>query len=412
MRWAFNPIALAHFALGDDKGRPWPDSWAAVEDLFQTAYGSDADTVFYGDADTPALVDLLESVSAQVPKEVSVDEALAIPAVRALEMRLGNPDWLPRLLALVIPIVGVDFRPPGAAGFPTNTHPHIGSYQKIGALAVEGISWSDPEQGCTADCYLIASMIAIAWTRPKKWRKVLADASEQDKETLNVQFHSPLSGQADPKPIPVPAKVPRSPGGDWIYARSANKDETWPALIERGFVMLRCKKSGEPTVGDYRAIGEDSTVVAFPHEAARILIGGLPIAQRAPQAKSMFSFVVDRCNGLLTESPTIAWTWDKKDENAPVRKEWKASTLIQSHAYAVLGLLEKDGRKFVVLRNPYGFNPPVPDSPKAPWAAGAPRNGGASVSFDKKGGVIAISEERFNQFFHAVGGVDDLPGDA
>ena len=60
-----------------------------IEDLFRVAYLSDADTVFYGSADMPALVDLLERAADQVPKEISLQDALAIPAVRALSPHLN-----------------------------------------------------------------------------------------------------------------------------------------------------------------------------------------------------------------------------------------------------------------------------------------------------------------------------------
>jgi hypothetical protein len=71
--------------------------------------------------------------------------------------------------------------------------------------------------------------------------------------------------------------------------------------------------------------------------------------------------------------------------------------------------MSQNGNNFVVLRNPYGHNPRVADSPGGKWAAGAARNGGAPVSLDRNG-VFAISEQRFNACFRAVDGVD-LPAD-
>ena len=405
MRWAFNPIALAQVLVsGSQKGRPWPDSWAAVEDLFRQAYKLDAHAVFYRSGGAPALIDLLAQVAVLAPKAASLDDLRKESAVKALEKQLANPEWLPRLLAFIVPVTDIGFTRPGAEPAITE-HPSIGSYEQIGALEVGDVSWHDPEQGSTADCYLIASMISLAWARPRTWRQALEGATQDGKDALHVAFHGEDTGDADPPAFDVPARVPLDAGHNWIYAHSADHDETWPALIERAFVMLRRGlTAGEPTVDDYREIGTDM----FPHQAARILLGGSPIAHRAGAAVMPYPFVVDRCDQSLTRSPTMAWTWAKDDAHA-AGVDWAQSTLIPAHAYAVLGLTVDNGNKFVVLRNPFGHNAPVPDAPSGVWAAGSARNGGASVPLDQRG-VFAISEQRFNACFQGVDGID-LPAE-
>jgi len=402
MRWAFNPIALAQVAVsGAGKGRRWPRSWEEVETLFRQAYKADANAVFYGSGGAPALIDLLDRVADAVPKAATLASLRRLPAVQALEARLANPEWLPRLLAFIAPVDGLGFTPPGAEFAPAD-NPIIGSYEKIGALEVGSVSWRDPEQGCTNDCYLIASMIALAWTRPRKWRKVLSDATKAGKDTLTVDFHGEDKDADDPPPFDVPAFVPLDAGHNWLYAHSADHDETWPALIERAFVMLRRNlTNGEPTVDDYREIGND----LFPHQAARVLIGGTPVSHLGGEQLKPYDFVVERCEESVTESPTMAST-RKKDE-VP-HADWQQSTLVPDHAYAVLGLAVDNGVKFVVLRNPHGNNPPVPGAPVGEWAAGAALNEGQSVRLEKNG-VLAVSEQHFNTCFKGVDGLDELP---
>jgi hypothetical protein len=405
MRWAFNPIALAYLAVGGAHGgRPWPDSWAAVEDLFGTAYKSDARAVFYGSGGAPALIELLNLVADQIPKPIRLRTALAMPEVKTLAARLSNPDWLPRLLPFIVPLEDVGFTPPGAGVAMTET-PNIGSYEQIGALQLGGVSWRDPQQGSTGDCYLIASMVALAWARPRTWRQVLAVATEQSKDKIRATFHGDDADAVDPLPFDVPTRVPLDSGHNWIYAHSSDHDETWPALVERAFVMLRHKlTAGEPTVDDYRAIGND----LFPHQAARILIGGSPFAHRTSEEVKPHEVLVNRCEESLPRSPTMAWTWPKDDPRG-AGADWRSSTLVKGHAYAVLGLMAHENHNFVVLRNPYGVNDHVADSPGGNWDAGAPRNEGAAVPLDE-GGVFAISEARFNECFQGVDGVD-LPPD-
>jgi Calpain family cysteine protease len=400
MRWAPNPIALARIAVSSaEQVRAWPDSWQDVEALFGEAYKADARAVLYGSGDAPALIDMFDAAAAQVPAPQPLESLLDLPAVRALAARLSNPEWLPRLLPLIVPVSDVDFGPPGT-GVGITTHPHIGSYKRIGALEVDGVSWLDPEQGSTSDCYLIAAMIAIAWARPRKWREVLTSATHGSKTVgaLSVAFHNDNPGKPDPDPFDVLPLVPLDAKDKWIYAHSASHDETWPALIELAFVMLRChRQNDKPTVGDYRSISNDM----FPRAAARTLVGGSMFAGHADALNKPFAMVAGRCDQSVVKTPTIAST-----RPVPVAKnDFVEAKLIRNHAYAVLGLMAKDGRNFVVLRNPFGHNDRIADSPDGAWPAGASHNGGASVVLGSNG-VFAISEQRFNACFLLVDGVE------
>jgi Calpain family cysteine protease len=397
-RWAPNPIALARLAVGGaQKGTSWPDSWSDVEALFGAAYKADARAVFYGSGDVPALVDMLRQAADQVPKPLPLKSALAVPAVRALEQRLSNPEWLARLLPFIVPVSDMGFGP--GTGVELTEHPRIGSYERIGALEVGGVLWLDPEQGSTGDCYLISAMISIAWARPQTWRDALSTAVKEGKvtDTLRIEFHGANDGDADPDKFNVPPSVPLDPGHNWIYAHSAEREETWPALIERAFVMqIRNRTAGEPTVDDYREIGN----MMFPNQAARILTGGSAFFQVAGP-HGPYSLVVGSCEQSLTKNPTIVSTLS---EPGNAGGDFAESMLIRNHAYAVLGLMSDGDRNFVVLRNPFGNNPRIADSPGGEWAAGSARNGGVPVLLDRNG-VFAISEQRFNACFRKVEGV-------
>ena len=399
IRWAFNPIALARLAVGGaQQDRAWPASWRDVEELFGAAYKTDTRDVFYGSGGAPALVELFRQVAEQVPKSMPLAAILALPDVRALAQRFVDPGWLPRLLPFIVPVSDVEFAP--GAGVALTDHPQIGSYERIGELDVGGVSWLDPEQGSANDCYLIAAMIALAWARPQTWRQVLTAAAQENKEKLHIQFHAEDEDDPDPAAFDMTLRVPLDPAHNWIYAHSAQHDETWPALIERAFVMHRRKKAGEPGVDDYRAIGFDM----FPHDAARILAGGTTVFNvSGDQGKLPFALAADCCEQTLAKIPTMAWTLPRDDAHPP-GPEWIASTLIQSHAYAVLGIVAKNGSNFVVLRNPLGQNPSVAGSPTGAWPASAARNGGVPVVLDQNG-VFAVSEERFNAFFRGVDAV-------
>jgi hypothetical protein len=402
--WAPNPIALARTLLGGTAtGCAWPRSWRETEELLGHAYQADAQTVFRTTGATRAVIDLLRDVAASVPAPSSLDRILALPAGQALAARVRKPDALARLLPFVAPVEGARFAPPGT-GFALLDHPPpIGTYARIGALDVAGVSWLDPEQGNVADCYLISAMIAIAWARPATWLARLSAATGGSKETdtLRVAFHDESETAADPPAFDVPPRVPLDAGRNWIYAHSAQSEETWPALLERAYVMQRCNRTaGEPTVDDYRAIGDDGR---NPHDAARMLVGGTPRSRFAPSpaaaaaGHSLYKDLRPICADSLANHPTMAWT------GASV-----GPGLVAHHSYAVLGLLEDGDERFVVLRNPYGTNEPVAGFAAGEWASGAPRNGGDPVALDENG-VFALDAPTFDACFAAFGWIELAP---
>jgi hypothetical protein len=297
--------------------------------------------------------------------------------------------------------------PPGAQYAPT-LHPRIGTYARVGALATDGVGWLDPEQGATSDCYLISAMIAIAWSRPRRWRARLAAAVQgsKDSDVLHVGFHGRTARSADLPPFDVPACVPLDPHGHLIFAHSATTNETWPALLERAFVMqaARCTDR-EPTVDDYR----QASNWCDPQVAARMLIGGSPKrALSVPYAAQPFSAKLAplMAHGVA-RFPTMAWTWPR---SASLRRpQWAQAGLLWDHAYALLGLMHAAGGDYVVLRNPHGANPDRPHFPGGTWPEGTAANGATPVDLGRHG-VFACPAAIFDRFFHRAGWVE-LPAD-
>jgi len=406
MGWAPNPIALARTLIGGGaRGRGWPSSWHETEELLGEAFKVDAGFVFYGSASAPAVLDVVRDIVASAVQPRALDAILALPEVRSLAQYVPHEDALARMLPFIVPVEGSAFGPPGAGFRLLRQPPPIGAYEEIGALDVAGVSWLDPEQGNVADCYLIAAMIAIAWARADRWFRRLSAATQGSKQpnALRVTFHSEAAGERNPPPFDVAPRVPLDAGRNWIYAHSAQSDETWPALLERAFVMQVCdKREGEPTVDDYRTIGTERH---WPHEVARALIGGSTHSRSGEHDGSLFANLLPLCEASLTRHPTMAWTCTRAK-----RRGWAESGLVSEHAYAVLGLLSRDHRNYVVLRNPYGTNAHHAHFVHGEWNEGAPRNAGQPVALSEHG-VFAIEEKAFDRWFAKIGWVD-VPRDA
>lgn len=422
MRAVFNPVALARLLTGD---APGGGTWSAIGRIVAGAFGAaNADEALYGTSSAPGILELLDEIARATSRPATLSKILALPAARRLAKTCGGESMLARLLPFVVPVSGAAFeaddapvvpasvpQPPGAppgAQYVAALHPQIGGYRKIGALATDGISWLDPEQGSTSDCYLISAMIAIAWSRPRRWQARLAEAVQSSKATdvLHVGFHGKTARSADLPPFDVPARVPLDPHGHLIYAHSATTNETWPALLERAFVMQATRGTDrEPTVADYRKASN----WCDPQVAARMLIGGSPKREIAvPYAAQPFSAnAAPVLPQGVAKFPAMAWTWPRS-HSLPSPK-WGEAGLLWDHAYALLGRMHRSGGDYVVLRNPFGTNPERAHFPGGTWPEGKAANGGVKVELDRHG-VFACPTAIFDRFFHRTGWVE-LPAD-
>ena len=59
-------------------------------------------------------------------------------------------------------------------------------------------------------------------------------------------------------------------------------------------------------------------------------------------------------NALAEKRPVAAST-------APTFKDYEGTGLVKGHVYSVLGVEEKDGERFVKMRNPWGYKEPGAD---------------------------------------------------
>jgi hypothetical protein len=113
-------------------------------------------------------------------------------------------------------------------------------------------------QGILADCWLIAALASIAWTRPE----IIAERIRRDNPIGDVEAANDKdSGHAKfrfdftdvltiPLPFPFGAitipftfpiwigeEVPQHAGGSPIYAKSSVATELWPAVIEKAVAV-------------------------------------------------------------------------------------------------------------------------------------------------------------------------------
>jgi hypothetical protein len=202
-----------------------------------------------------------------------------------------------------------------------------------GSLSRNGLGARDVVQGATGDCYLLATLSAVARQKPG----LLEDAITQKADgSWLVRFYGrDAAGQPVPVYIPVDRDLATRNGG-LRYARSATKGELWVSLVEKAYAKWR---------GGFEQIGTGGA----PSEAMKALTGGDAGWQQTSDSAPAAIYEQLRSTLAAKGLAVAATRTGPQDTN---------SGLVQRHAYTVLGVFEQGGERFVQLRNPWGrFEP-------------------------------------------------------
>jgi len=227
--------------------------------------------------------------------------------------------------------------------------PPNGHWAKTGTFFHETAEFFDPVQGAVANCYYIAALSAIAWATPFRIAHLTrATGINQDQFNDQIPFYKPDSGGVIDKEVQVSEALPLSMGGGFIYARSSEAGETWPAVYEKAFAKL---KTGTTTdMPDITKTGWGDCI-----RATAQLNGGsrhyFNTASRS--ADDLWSILRSHCLSYRTFDPMTAWTYSS-GEASPDHVDYSSAQVVGSHCYTVLGWAYQDCKRWIVLRNPWG----------------------------------------------------------
>jgi hypothetical protein len=209
-----------------------------------------------------------------------------------------------------------------------------------GRLFIEGVSPEDVRQGRIANCYFAGAMGALAHTRPDLIESMVKYNPED--ETYSFYF-GPSKEE-----VRVDAQLYVSASGKPVYGRGVvvgdieKEQELWFPLLEKAYAVWR---------GGYEKIGNggNSGVVLAQ------LTGGIR-ASRPLNAYSSESSIYK----LVQQAERNIWPM-----TASTYKEESLYTSIEGlhawHCYTVLGAVAEDGKKYIRLRNPWGYSEPGHD---------------------------------------------------
>ncbi len=254
----------------------------------------------------------------------------------------------------------------------------------------EGAEYFDPIQGALGDCYFIAALSSVAWSRPYVLvHRVRNTGPGQQDFVDRIDFAPNVA-------VEVTEKLPlRGTDRGYIYARSREPGEIWPAVYEKAYAKWRTGGTDDQPNYDPLNGGD-------PAAACCALVPGTTatyVQTRTTTAEALFQMV--RANSLSrrTVNPMTAWTYARGEDSPDKIKYDEVSGIVGWHAYSVLGWDYADGASYIVLRNPWGLHEgKVPGAIKpGTWSA-------YEVSFWRnislnQDGLFAIKADAFKMYF-------------
>jgi len=253
---------------------------------------------------------------------------------------------------------------------------------------------NDPIQGALGDCYFIAALASVAWARPYAIINMIRPSAwgNEEQPIHKVSFYKSDAGEA--QAVEVTELVPvTKPGHNWVYARSLDAGETWPAVMEKAYVKWRTGNSSD--YPNYPVIAGGD-----PVNACAEIIGGAKtyVGHSGKTGDDLWTFVRSNCMSKRTINPMVAWTYDTQ----PAGTNYGAAKVVANHAYSILGWEYVNNEKYIVLRNPWGTHHAVLDTISGNWTA-RQISFAASIPLNSNG-VFAMKAATFQKYF-AVSGV-------
>ena len=225
--------------------------------------------------------------------------------------------------------------------------PANASWLDKGSFFNETAEFFDPVQGSVANCYFIAALSAVAWATPYRISHLTrATGTGQEQFTNLVRFYKPDSnGQIDKEIEVTDTVLVNSTTGNFIYCRSSEPGEIWPAVYEKAFAKW---KTGTTTDHpDITATGWGDCVFATAQ-----LNGGKRhyYGTAGLSGDQLWNLVRENSRGKRTFNPMTCWTYG----TAPDGLSYADANIVGSHCYTVLGWDYYCRKKYLILRNPWG----------------------------------------------------------
>jgi hypothetical protein len=318
-----------------------------------------------------------------------------------------------------------------------------------------GLEFTDPVQGCVANCWLIAAFSSVAWAESYG---SYSSSTRLARTTSMLGFYPPVysTNTAGATVVSRPTKKPITTSPDFYldqngypyYAHlnmhnlSQQYYEMWPSYYEKCYAGFMPQKTNSSFV----AINDPNYAIlnyGDPFEALSDITGRLYSADTTAYTRDYFGTngaldnpdgIVERirakaCGGtafspvanavqfIKARSPAVAYTYFSESDVyssanlSPYTSKvlYNCPGLPANHAFSILGVHQESCRKFVVLRNPWGtagdtssFNSTLQKSLATQLRTQVPFN---SMTYVEQDGIFGLDSTTFMRYFKVFGWV-------
>ena len=271
-------------------------------------------------------------------------------------------------------------------------------WRDAGVFFKEASEMMDPVQGALADCYHIAAQSSVAWARTYAIaQRTRATGTNQQSFVDLIRFYD--DGQVNN--IEVSERIPMTTGSNpsFIYARSSEQGEIWPAIYEKAYAKWKGSTSGDRP--DYSVLNYGDPVLACAQ-----LTGLRKYYYSNPSLSTdvIWTRIRENCMSQKTFNPMVARTYGSSNEDV----DYNNTNIVANHAYSLIGWHTASGKRYVVLRNPWGQTEPSISADGGTWYVwDAPYHFGPgwtrAVALTPNDGIIALGLAAFKSYFAGFG---------
>ncbi|MCC7072090.1 MAG: hypothetical protein IT383_12250 [Deltaproteobacteria bacterium] len=239
-----------------------------------------------------------------------------------------------------------------------------------GPLFVGGPDPRTIKQGELGDCWLLAACDALCATNPQRLRDMIRDNGDGS-YTVSFQRFDHERQRYVSEEVTVTNQVYVKPGygGDKPLYGSSLAGDTWFPILEKAYAKWK---------GGYEGVNG-----GYPFEAFEAMLGA---AGRHYDCETMPREALWAALNKKSKAKEAMVTWSRVETPT---LPFANSGLASDHAYSVLGTVEKNGERYVKVRNPWASNP---------WAA---QNNRLGIVADKD--VLEVPLALFAKMFVGVG---------
>lgn len=267
------------------------------------------------------------------------------------------------------------------------------TWKDMGNFFDDVVEFNDPIQGAVGNCYFISAIAALAWSDPYSIEhKVRATGVGETQRVSAIQFYSKGGGKDAPsKLIEVKDEtLVNNSNNKAVYCRSNDAAEIWPAVYEKAFAKWITKNNTDKPDITQTAYGD-------PVKAIAQLNNKTPnyYYTNTRTGEDLYGIVRQNSAGGKTIYPMVAWTYGSGN--------YSGSNIVANHAYTILGWALVNGKKYIILRNPWGVTEPIGINSYQGIVSFFDNTFWRPINFIGNDGVFALEADSFKYYFEGLG---------